>query len=509
LQIDYTNAIDKALQKNHQELIGVGVTAFSKIVPHRFSEDYRIIAYRDSLDAEEIRRYCPVHSLQERNADQPHASINTAFILLDPYVQNLLGSRKGEVCLLVYQSYPELEELARRSGWRILASPSDTRRRFEDKAAFRQLLRELGLPSIPGETIPIQSLSEAIYGEMVHRYGERLVLQLPDIKRGGGRGTFFVDSIDEFRAVKERLQGGSLLGEPVRRICMTRRLSGIPASIAGCQTRRGTLVSALQAQLIDIPDVLTFRRGGGFFCGHDWHLQPFSKGQQQQAARIAKTIGQVLQSSGYRGIFGLDFLADEKGEWLFPIECNPRYTGAFPMISLLHLNEGVAPLDFFHIMEFLDGDYEFDPDRQNHEYQKAGIRGSHLILFSPLDGPSRVDGHPRSGCFRLDDETGHWRFLHPGLDYQDLPSQDDLLVTDGLPAKGKLLMANDELFRICRLLFSGSIAETPYRLGNRGKAACRWVYENLAITSTSDMPTQTGFMASINHPGGLHSPGVM
>lgn len=481
MEIKGIKDFEKALRRDNRELIGVGVTAFSRIVPLAFAEGYSIIAYRDSLDLAEIRRYCPVLSLQDKGSKGPPSLINAATILSEPYVQDLLKRRKGEICLLVYQSYPELEDLAGRSGWKILAAPSRTRRGFEDKIAFRHLLKSLKLPWIPGEIIALQSLSEKTYQEMVHRYGERLVFQLPEVKRGGGRGTFFIDSTDDFRIFLELIKGGTLRGDLVSMLCITRRLFGIPASVAGCQTRWGTLISDLQVQLIDIPDVLSPRKGNGFFCGHDWHLQPFSKGQQKKATGITKTIGRALQNSGYRGIFGIDFIADPGGEWLFPVECNPRFTGAFPMLSLLHLKEGIVPMDVYHILEFLNGDYEIDPDRVSHDYQ-TGLEGSHLILFNPGNGPARVDGDPKPGCFRFDKETGKGRFLHPGLDYRDLPAENDVLITDGLPGKGKFL-ADDELYRICRLLFSGSVAETPHRLGYLGKAARRWAYDQMAISS--------------------------
>jgi len=56
---------------------------------------------------------------------------------------------------------------------------------------------------------------------------------------------------------------------------------------------------------------------------------------------------------GYKGIFGLDFVLDEKTNKLYIIECNPRLLGSFPTLNMVQLLNNEPLILAFHILEFL------------------------------------------------------------------------------------------------------------------------------------------------------------
>ena len=100
------------------------------------------------------------------------------------------------------------------------------------------------------------------------------VVQLPEIEQGGGRGTFFVRTRDDYRKLQERLSENRWRNIPLKTVSIHQFLEGIPASMVVCVTRHGTLVSGLQRQLLDLPCCGRFAEDG-VFCGHAWGHSPW------------------------------------------------------------------------------------------------------------------------------------------------------------------------------------------------------------------------------------------
>ena len=72
-----------------------------------------------------------------------------------------------------------------------------------------------------------------------------------------------------------------------------------------------------------------------------------------------------MRQEGYRGYFELDFLADMDTGDMWLGELNPRVTGASSMTNVTAVAYGDMPLFLFHLLEFLDVDYEIDVDELN------------------------------------------------------------------------------------------------------------------------------------------------
>ena len=142
-----------------------------------------------------------------------------------------------------------------------------------------------------------------------------------------------------------------------------KRINCREAAIEGVITRHGTLVGPLMTELTGYPELTPY---GGGWCGNDVFAAALSEehrapGPRRSRSRWASGCG----SEGYRGYFELDFLADmDTGEmWLG--ELNPRVTGASSMTNVTAVAYGDMPLFLFHLLEFLDVDYEIDVDELN------------------------------------------------------------------------------------------------------------------------------------------------
>jgi hypothetical protein len=477
------NELIRLINDRGDFFFGMGVSGFMRVMPAFFLRNYRIIAYKDSRDLDDIGGYCSVFSLQRDHPDEEASledSVDSTFLLNNLRVQQYINRCRGRVHLFVYQSTEGIEGVCRKFRWNIIGNSASIRTEFGHKGRFREILQRLGLPVIPGEQIPRDELIRRGYGGLFPRLGRDMVFQLPDITKGGGRSTFFIRSERDYLNFLRCISDGSYRGYQVKTVNVAKLIEGFPASVAVCATRYGPLISSIQTQVMDIPEVLKVHRGAGFFCGHDWIYRSYSPSMHERVTRIAQKLSEYMWERGYRGIFGIDLVVDEEANEVYPVECNTRYTGAFPMLSMLHVRNGAIPMDVFHILEFLDVDYEIDVDALNEAYRKP-IAGAHVILFNKGHVPLRVGGDVRSGVYRYDPNGHRIEFMRPGLRYQDFGGDDEFILTDGVPRKGSIVVFHDELTRICRILFPFQIVESPMRLNKRAREIINLVYDQFDL----------------------------
>ena len=83
-------------------------------------------------------------------------------------------------------------------------------------------------------------------------------------------------------------------------------------------------------------------------------------------------MGERLRREGYRGYFELDFLADANSGEMYLGELNPRVTGASSITNVTAVAYGDMPLFLFHLLEFMDVDYEIDVDELNRRWAHPG-----------------------------------------------------------------------------------------------------------------------------------------
>ena len=240
---------------------------------------------------------------------------------------------------------------------------------------------------------------------------------------------------------------------------MVRRfLEGTPASVAVCATRNGVLISTLQKQLIDLPYCRGFEEKG-VFCGHVWGGDTWPESVLAQAREQARKVGNHLASLGYRGIGGIDFIVQPEEEKVYPVEINPRLTGAFPVLSLLHLARGIVPMEAFHLLEFLNMPYEVDVEDLNRQYARPLI-GSHLLVFCGTGRKTESFRPLRAGVWEYNREDGTCSFRKESLDLGEAKAPWQFVIADGPPDGGTVKYGSaDPLRRLCRILFSYSIED--------------------------------------------------
>ncbi len=435
-------------------IIGIGPSAWPRLVPSFYFPRYKIMTFYDCQDNDFIQNFgVEVFSLKKQDQNLEVSPVTPGQILQTKVAQDFLDRQKKPFVFLVYKSSHVLEEVCQSNGWQVIANRKETAVVYEDKRIFKEILDKIGLKSIPGENIPIENLTQEKVVNYQKKFGQnKLVLQMAEMTYGGGSGTLFLDRPQELPLFFERLAEvrKNLEGKKkkIETVNISPFLEGKAVSISCCATRFGVLTGPIQTQILDIEMVgAKFKNRSGNHTGHDWSFYHYSDNSQKQADHLAKNFGEYLFRKGYHGIFGIDLIIEENGK-VWPVECNPRETDAFPLISLLMMDKNLVPMDVFHNLELLGIDYSFDFEQLNRDYKKA-FEASQILLHNPLEQAAISRGIIQAGIHQL--LKGNLVYLRPGFQFTDLKNEDELLLTEGLPKKpGQFTEEKGRFFRLIK-----------------------------------------------------------
>ena len=464
-----------AFAKVNQNLVGVGVTAFNRIGPALIADNYQIICYKQGTDAKALSRLVKVSSIQDDFYKEGDiTSLNTLAILEHPGVQKYLKKFGNNTCIFVYRTSERVSQICQKLGLKVIANPHDIRDKYEDKDQFFRIGRKIGLPMIAGIQLNISDLNEIAYENLTKEIGSKLVFQVVDFSKGGGKGTFFINSFDQVLAFKQAVAEfkKDKTDRDWQKVNVTKFILGPSPSITGCATRHGILTGPVQTQILDVPGLLMGRDPGGVYQGHDWAYKNYDQDIQNQADKIATTLGEYMYQQGYKGIFGVDLVIDESNNKVYPVECNPRYTGAFPVYSLIQQVYKEIPLDVFQFLEFLDIDYEMDFTAVNKSW-KQPKNAAHLTLHNPYySNWAKTTGDLPAGIFKL--ENGVLKRVRDGILYQDIEDESEFILTDSPPLLNELVKPG---LRVGKLIFKTRVLVKPGELSPFASKVIEEVYK--------------------------------
>jgi len=457
----------KGIFKNfNKSVIGIGVTAFNRLGPEKFIPGYQIVCLSHGRDLDLIKSKVKVFSAEESEGRHLNIGRNSSSLIGLENVKEFLNSLENPH-LLFYKVTKKTEKICDEEGWDIIGN--SIYEGMDNKAFLREILDKCGLRKIPGEVCDLRGKD---YPELRKRYGNKIVIQL--LKSGGGKGTFFVRSPEDFERAK-----GKVLEKGSSEVVVAKFIEGPSPSLTGCVTMHGIIYTNLQYQLLDIPEVMNPKVGNGVFCGHEWtSSDDFPPGIQRQAYEYAEKIGEYLKGMGYKGIFGLDMVIDSKENRIYVTELNPRLLGSFPLITMVHLRNSETPLIMFHIMEFLGIDYEMDLEKIN-ELVKKPKTGTQLILYNKWGKVVRNRASLRAGFYSVKD--GKLVYRRPGYRLEDLRGEDEFLLADDPPFKNTPFRPHERIVRIVTL--KRIMDKKTCRLNHWAKKVVGLIYMELDFTS--------------------------
>ena len=123
----------------------------------------------------------------------------------------------------------------------------------------------------------------------------------------------------------------------------------------------------------------------------------------------------------------IDYLADVDTGELYLGEINPRISGVTSMTNVTAGAYADAPLFLFHLLEYLDVDYEIDVDDINRRWAAGRQRSTSGARSSSRDAATRSTSSParrRPGIWRIDDGGG-LEFARWGHDWHSLHDESE------------------------------------------------------------------------------------
>jgi biotin carboxylase len=401
--------IRRFFRTNETPVYFVSATAFNLLGIDRWVRNFRFLNYYDSFDG------------THPNVVVPRERTPRAFSSIEEICNYLLGHKEivdivrarghGKACFLMFDE--ETEELAREIDLEVAFPSAELRHRLDSKIETTRLGNEAGVPSVPntmGRAGDYAELSALAVGAGL---GTDLVVQTP--YGDSGQTTFFIANEGDWKA-----DAGKIVGQQVK---VMKRIEPRECAIEGVITRHGTLVGPLMAELTGFPELTPYDGG---WCGNDVFHDVLSEQQRHLARERTFAMGERLRAEGYRGYFELDFLADAETGELWLGELNPRVTGASSITNVTAVAYGDMPLFLFHLLEFMDVDYELDVDELNARWARPGIidAWTQFILKQTDDTVERITEAPTSGIWRMD-AGGEIAFARRDTDWHTVSDESE------------------------------------------------------------------------------------
>jgi predicted ATP-grasp superfamily ATP-dependent carboligase len=463
-------------------IAGVAPNAFSRVVADSFLTDYSIICFKWRGETSYISRDMNVYAVEHEEPETKIERTNAMEILSLQSVQKYL-KEKNIRDLLVYKSTIGVETLADEMGWNIIGNRTEVKDKFENKAYFRKALVEAGISPIPGDIYSPHEITYDLVLKLQSEYygneAKPLVFQIAEMTAGGGTGTAFISNRQEFDAFMEKLtiKLSEKRKNPIENITIAKFIEGESCSIAACVTKKGTITARIQTQIQDIPEVRLLGEGSGLFCGHDWSYKDYAEDLQSQAQEIARKFGDFIGKQGYKGIFGLDLMVNESEGIVYPVECNPRYTDAFPILTMMQSAKGLFPMDYYHIAEHMNCQYDFDLEQVSREFNQT-YQGSQIILETKTNEWSKVNGDLPAGVYHFDTKNNEISFVREGYRYEDIQTPEEFLLTEGVPFRETIFKPGA---RVLRLVRTGAMLKAKSELNDETKQLVSILYSRLNL----------------------------
>jgi biotin carboxylase len=378
---------------NQTPVYFVSPTAFNLLGIDRWVRNFHYVTYFDSFEGSHPNVFVPV----DRAAPEFESIEDICnYLLRHPEVIAWTASHGpgGRVVFVMFDE--ETEDLAARAGLRVAHPAAGLRHRLDSKIVTTQLGNDAGVPSVPNVLGRAASYQELLELADRSELGHDLVVQMP--YGDSGKTTFFIRDRADWAAcaAKEPLADEELK--------VMRRIDHRAIAVEAVLTRHGTLVGPLMNDITGHPELTPYRGG---WAGNDYPAT-LTSAQKQRARDLTGRLGDRLAGEGYSGFFEVDFLVDTGTGELYLGELNPRISGISSMTNVTAGAYADLPLFLFHLLEYLDVDYEVDIAEINERWSREASVDvwSQIIIKETSDQVELLTEAPRTGIYQLTPDAG-------------------------------------------------------------------------------------------------------
>jgi len=315
---------------------------------------------------------------------------------------------RGKAIFVMFDE--ETEELCAEAGVDVALPKAALRTRLDSKIETTRLGNEAGVASAPNTMGLASTYQELEALAAAAGLGSDLVVQTP--YGDSGRTTFFVKSQADWDKYAAKIIGQELK--------VMKRINHLPGTIEGCCTRHGTLVGPVMTDITGFAEITPYKGG---WCGNDVSPTILPGDAPDRVREMARKLGDRLYAEGYRGVFCCDFLLDTDTHEVYLGELNPRVSGASPPTNLITTIYGGCPLFLFHLLEFLDVDYDLDVEAVQSRWKEYD-HWTQLILKQTEDKVEMITRVPQSGIWRMNDR-GEIAYQRSALDLTSVGDENE------------------------------------------------------------------------------------
>ena len=443
----------------------VSPTPFNLLGIDRWVRNFFYLNYYDSFGGTHPRVFVP---RQRDRRDFGCMEDVCNHLLSDPETLEFIAHRGpgGKACFVMFDE--ETQVLAHKAGLEIMHPPAELRHRLDSKIVMTRLAEQANVPSVPNVIGRVSSYEELLTLAQSAGLGDDLVVEAA--YGDSGQETFFLREQRDWDHC-----AGDILGQEVK---VMRRIRNAEVCIEGAVTRHGTVVGPAMSSLVGFPELTPYP---GCWCGNDTRRGLLSPKQMHVAREMVRKLGDVLQHEGYRGYFEVDLLHDLDSGELYLGEVNPRLSGVSPMTNLTPEAYADMPLFLFHLLEYMDVEYELDVEEINSRWERGyddDESWSQLIIWETSPDPEVFTATPRTGVWHLDDD-GRVSFARWGQDWNSLVHESEAFYMR-VAAPGDLRCEGAELGV---LITRGSLQTNDHSLTGRCRSWVEGIKAQFASTS--------------------------
>lgn len=390
--------IRRFFYKNETPLYFISATNFNMLGADEWIKNFKFICHIECFDGQHPNVFSPTYEI-------PHDEFTSIedinnYLLQHPEVQNHLATRKigrktGKAMFLMFDE--KTEKLSKKVGLDIMFPSAKLRDFMDNKVNTNRIAEKAGVPCVPYVLTPVKDYAHL--NKVSKQLGTDLVIQTP--YGDSGHTTFFITNEEEFKKYEKEIVAE-------KEVKVMKRINCKGSAIEACVTKHGTIVAPLMTELVGFKSLTPYKGG---WCGNEIYPNAFTPDIRAKANKYTQLFGNQLRKEGYKGYFELDFLIDQDNDEVYLGELNPRVTGASSITNHAVFALADAPLFVFHILEYMDVEYNLNIDEINERWSNQDNidEWSQLIIKHTENTIEYVTEAPKSGIYKMFD-NGHIQF---------------------------------------------------------------------------------------------------
>ena len=376
--------------KNETPIYFISATNFNLLGADEWIKGFKFITYINCFDGLHPNVFTPKEELPHADFESIEDIVN--YLLEHKEVVDYIKSRGdgGKALFLMFDE--KTEKLAEQLGLEQAFPKASLRTHLDNKVVTNRVAEKADVPTVPNVLAKVDSFQTL--RKVSKHLGEELVVQTPF--GDSGHTTFFINNEDDYNKYADEIVAED-------EVKVMKRINCRGAAMEACVTRHGTIVAPLMTELVGFKELTPYKGG---WCGNEIYPDCFTPKIRRKAKKYAEQFGNQLRKEGYKGYFELDFLIDTDTNDLYLGELNPRITGASSITNHAVFALADAPLFLFHIMEYMDRDYELSINAINQRWHLPENIDSwgQMVIKHTEDSVQQITTAPRSGIYRISDD---------------------------------------------------------------------------------------------------------